>query len=88
MTTPMTLVSRCEKIGSLEKPRCWITATASMGLAVSGSITTSTSGTITSRTVVSPRSKMLSIISASCVVTFASPGSICSRFFSSSRETN
>ncbi len=53
-----------------------------------GSMTTSTRGTMTSRTVVSPRSKILSIISASWVVTSASPGSICSRAFSSSRETN
>ena len=51
-------------------------------------MTTSTSGTITSRTVVSPRSKILSIISASSALTEASPGSSCSSAFSSSRETN
>jgi hypothetical protein len=43
---------------------------------------------MTSRTLVSPRSKILSIISASWVVTSASPGSIWSSAFSSSRETN
>jgi hypothetical protein len=56
--------------------------------AVSGSMTASTSGTMISRTVVSPRSKILSIISASCVLTEASPGSSASSALSSSRETN
>ena len=70
-----------------EKPRSWMSLIASGGEAVSGSIVTSTSGTITSRTTVSPRSKMLSISSASCVVTSASPGSSWSSAFSSSRET-
>ena len=60
---------------------------ASSGVDVSGSIATSTSGTMISRTVVSPRSKILSIISASCVVTSASPGSMASSALSSSRET-
>src|SRR5216117_2732247 len=64
-----------------------MTLIASGGEALSGSIVTSTSGTITSRTTVSPRSKMLSISSASCVVTSASPGSSWSSAFSSSRET-
>ena len=75
-------------VAGLAGARTSSSARVHQNLAVSGSIATSTSGTMTSRTVVSPRSKMLSIISASCVVTFASPGSICSRFFSSSRETN
>jgi len=61
---------------------------ASAGEALSGSVATSTSGTMTSRAAVSPRSKILSIISASVIVTSASSGSICSSSLSSSRETN
>ena len=61
--------------------------TASRIEAVAGSMTTSTSGTMISRTVVSPRSKILSIISASWLVTSASPGSMARSAFNSSRET-
>ena len=82
------LNTRSVKTGMREKPRSWMRRTASAGEAVSGSAATSTSGTITSRTAVSPRSKILSIISASVTVTSASSGSICSSSFSSSRETN
>ena len=70
-----------------EKPRSLIRSTASRTEAVAGSMVTSTRGTMISRTVVSPRSKILSIISASWLVTSASPGSIASNAFSSSRET-
>ena len=61
---------------------------ASSGVASSGKAATSTSGTMISRTAVSPRSKILSIISASVEVTSASVGSSCRRSLSSSRETN
>ena len=58
-TIPTMLVSRAEKIGIRENPRSWTSAIASAGVALAGSFTTSTSGTMTSRTVVSPRSRIL-----------------------------
>ena len=87
VTTPTTSVSRSRYTGRREKPWRWTAAMASAGAAVSGSMTRSTRGTMISRTLVSPRSKILSIISASWVVTSASPGSIWSSAFSSSRDT-
>src|SRR5438552_17479091 len=69
VTTPTRFVTRCRKIGSRENPRSSMTATASSGVVVLGTATTSTRGTMIARTVVSPRPKILSIISASWVVT-------------------
>ena len=82
------LKARSVNTGMRENPRSPMRRTASSGVALSGSAATSTSGTITSRTAVSPRSKILSIISASETVTSASSGSIWSRSLSSSRDTN
>ena len=65
VTTPTRFVTRCRKIGSRENPRSSMTVTASSGVVVLGTATTSTRGTMISRTVVSPRPKILSIISAS-----------------------
>ena len=89
MTTPTMLKTRSVKTGNAREAALPDEADGVVGRrAVSGSAATSTSGTMTSRTAVSPRSKILSIISASETVTSASSGSIWSRSLSSSRETN